>query len=118
MYGRDPLVSLALCRAALIANKSRDFAADFPNTDWPAETHWNGRSLATGEPVEALSRDDFNARRRDFEHKHTHLPSYKLALMRAMRPVSGLAMADMRAMATRCVTASDAAVAAWRRAAA
>ena len=43
---------------------------------------------------------------------------YAVYRRQAMRPVSGLAMADMRAMATRCVTASDAAVAAWRRAAA
>lgn len=43
---------------------------------------------------------------------------YATLRMRAMRPVSGLVMADMRAMAARCVTACDGAVEAWRRAAA
>lgn len=117
MLNRDPLVSLAICRAALIANKTHDFAAEHPEVRWPEVTHWSGRSLATGEPVEALSRGDFNARRQAFEHSHTYLPRYKLARLRAMRPVSGLAMADMRAMAARCVNATERAVAAMRNAA-
>lgn len=116
MLNRDPLVSLAICRAALIANRTHDFAADFPNVRWPEATHLNGRSLATGEPVETLSREDFNARRRTFEHTHTYLPRYKLARMRAMRRVSGLAMADMRAMAQRCVNRVDEALAAYAQA--
>lgn len=43
---------------------------------------------------------------------------YGIYRKRAMRKCSGLAMADMRAMATRCVTATAEAVDAWRRAAA
>lgn len=110
----DPLVPLAACRAAIIANKTRDFAAAYPNRAWPEETHWNTRDLATGQPFETLSREDYNARERNWERKHTLLPSYELARMRAMRPVSGLAMAEMRAMATRCVTAANHAVATMR----
>lgn len=110
----EPLVSLRICRDAMIANKARDFAAEHPNHAWPERTHWDARDIATGQPTKTLSREDYNARQREWERKHTLLPRYTLARLRAVRPVSGLAMADMRAMATRCVTAANEAIGAMR----
>lgn len=117
---RDPLEALSICRRQLIANKERDFAADIeasnPWVTWPPVTHSDARSVATGEPITTLSREDFNAQRRESERKYTIQPRYRLARMRAMRPVSGLAMAEMRAMATRCVTQVETLQATYRRA--
>lgn len=113
----DPMISLAISRMALIENKARDFAAAHPNHAWPEKTHWDARDVATGQPIKTMSREDYNARQREWERKHALLPRYELARLRAMRPVSGLAMAEMRAMAARCVTATERAVAAMRSAA-
>ena len=108
---RDPLEVLSGCRRRLIANKTRDFAAELeaakPWLTWPPVTHNEARSLATGEPVETLSREDFNARRRAWEESHELRPRYNTARLRAGRRVSGLAQADMLAMATRCVTRTN-----------
>jgi hypothetical protein len=115
----DILNTLAGARAALIGNKTRDFAADVTARKgwiWPAET-FEVLSLATGEPVRMLCAADFNARERAFELNHSLRAHYDITRLRAMRPVSGLAMADMRATAGRCGTATDDAVAAWRVAA-
>jgi hypothetical protein len=87
---RDILESLSMCRRLLIANKTRDFAFELeacnPWIMWPAETHWAARSLATGEPVETICREDYNARRREWERAHTLWPRYQTARMKAMRP--------------------------------
>ena len=85
----DPLEVLARCRAALVAVKTRDFAAEIEaKTGRPvlAETI-ECLSLATGEPERILGRDDLNARNRRFERDTFALPSYRMARRNAMRPV-------------------------------
>lgn len=105
----DPLEVLARCRAALIAVKTRDFAAEIEaktGRKVPAETI-EVLSLATGQPELILGRADLNARNRKFERDTFATPSYQLARLRAMRRVSRLAQTDMLAMAQRCVNATE-----------
>lgn len=117
----DPLTLMARCRAELIANKSRDFAAEYSATrvghEWPEQTHQVLSITAPTQQITMLSADDFNKDRRAWERSHDLMPRYRAIRSRAMRPVSGLAQADMLAMATRCVTAADEGVAAWSAAA-
>ena len=87
-HTKDPLVALAATRENLIANKRRDFAGEIesrkPWTTWPAQTNSEARSLATGDPVVMLSREDFNARRRAWEASHTLRPRYEAARRRVV----------------------------------
>ena len=84
----DPLVALAATRQSLIANKRRDFAGEIesrkPWTTWPAKTNRDARSLATGEPVTMLSREDFNAQRRAHEERFSLRHRYEAARRRAV----------------------------------
>jgi hypothetical protein len=88
MNRTDPLVRLAHCRQALIANKARDFAAEIDAKcgraiDWPAQTHFEARSVATGLPIRTRSRAHFNADERAYA-RHTLLFAYRDARRRAM----------------------------------
>lgn len=111
---RDPLVSLGTLRRELLAIKSRDYAAALHHP-WPAQTH-SVLSLATGEPVAILSRDDFNARQRRFYLGHEARPRYDMVRRRAMRPTLG--QLRMIEAAIGCDLAGRAALQAWQRAAA
>lgn len=117
---QDPLCLLAATRRALAELKTRDFAAEYqvkhPAATWPEQTH-DVPSLTDGRPYRVLSREDYNANERAFTLKHEARPRYELARMRAMRPVAGLALADMLATSQRCVNEQERLTAAMRWAA-
>lgn len=104
---RDPLLTVAACRATLLAAKRRDYAADFAGHEWPERTETVTGMSGCDERI--LSAADFNERQREFHGgaKSAASASYRMARLRAYRRCSRLAQAEMLAMAQRCVNAVE-----------
>lgn len=86
----DLLVKLSAARKNLVANKTRDFAAEwskkYPWHQWAPFT-CTARSPTTGELTVMHSAGSYNARERRWERGHALLPRYNSIAEKAFKKV-------------------------------